>query len=184
MDLPDFLRFTPVPVRARSNGWHPDVQRRFVLHLARGAGPGEAARHVGRSKQTAYALRERADAGGFADAWDTAVAFAAAARDARAARGPVLTQSGLEVILVPRFYRGRLVGFVQKEDHRRALRTLGQLDRFAARMSPARVDAAMRCAEALAAREDAETDQTDRMSPRTEQQRQFTGRAQSPTSAP
>lgn len=37
-------------------------------------------------------------------------------------------------MLVPRFYRGRLVGFVQREDHKGALRLLAQLDRIADRM--------------------------------------------------
>ncbi|HEY9553781.1 hypothetical protein [Allosphingosinicella sp.] len=37
-------------------------------------------------------------------------------------------------MLTPRFYRGRLVGFVQREDHGAALRVLGQLDRALERM--------------------------------------------------
>ncbi|HZF42285.1 MAG TPA: hypothetical protein VEZ48_02630 [Sphingomonadaceae bacterium] len=165
MDEPDFLRFNPVPVRARHNGWAPAVQRRFVLHLARGAGPGEAARHVGRTRQTAYALRARPGAESFAAAWDAAVAFAARARDARRLPGPLLAQCGLETMLVPRFYRGRLVGFVQREDHRRALRTLKQLDRVVdgakrARVDPAIYDEALR---ALGGTAGAETDDADRM---------------------
>lgn len=157
MDLPDFLRFTPAPVRARSDGWDSATQQRFVLHLARGAGPSEAARHVGRSKQTAYALRARPGAEGFAGAWDAAIAFARVARDAQRAPAPILTQSGIEMLLVPRFYRGRLIGFAQHEDHRAALRTLNQLDRAVER----------------AERSAAETDQTDRMRVPSAKLRQF-----------
>lgn len=35
-----------------------------------------------------------------------------------------------ETMLVPRFYRGRLIGFVQREDHAAALRALRALARF------------------------------------------------------
>ena len=34
-----------------------------------------------------------------------------------------------EMILVPRFYRGRLVGFVQREDHQQVLQAIAELDR-------------------------------------------------------
>lgn len=135
MAIPDFLRFDPVPVRARKDGWTAAAQRRFILLLSQGAGPSEAARHLGRSKQSAYALRGRADARGFAAAWDGAVDFAATAREAKLGSAPVLAQSGLEVILTPRFYRGRLIGFVQREDHGRALRTLKQLDTLSERVA-------------------------------------------------
>lgn len=133
MAIPDFLRFDPVPVRARKDGWTAVVQRRFILLLSQGAGPGEAARHVGRSKQGAYALRGKPAACGFAAAWDAAVDFAATARAAKRGLAPVLAQSGMEVILTPRFYRGRLVGFVQREDHSRVLETLKRLDTIAER---------------------------------------------------
>ena len=58
--LPAFLRFAPVPGRSRRDGWSADLQFRFVLDLARGAGVEEAARRLGRSRQSAYALRRRA----------------------------------------------------------------------------------------------------------------------------
>ncbi|MDQ3139514.1 MAG: hypothetical protein M3Q15_02170 [Pseudomonadota bacterium] len=131
MDIPDFLRFTPVPVRARRDGWTPALQRGFILLLARGHGTADAARRIGRSRQTAYALRARPGSESFADAWDMALDFA---RTARAAAGPaLLLRDGEDSMLVPRFYRGRLVGFVQREDHRAALRTLRHLDRLRTR---------------------------------------------------
>jgi hypothetical protein len=130
--LPAFLRFTPVPVRARRDGWSPALQLHFVVHLARGAGVDEAARKVGRSRQTAYALRERAGAEGFVAAWDSAIEFARRARALPATRQSV--SSCFETLLVPRYYRGRLIGYVEREDVRGAMAQLGVLDRLAARL--------------------------------------------------
>ena len=115
-----FLAFTPAPVRARRDGWSPALQLRFVVHLARGCGVDEAARAVGRSRQTAYALRARAGAEGFAGAWDAALDFAREARGAGSACAqlPRAFSSDGETLLVPRFYRGRLVGYVLREDLR------------------------------------------------------------------
>ena len=140
MSLPSFLRFTPVPLRARHDGWSPELQFRFILLLARGHSPGEAARRLGKSRQTAYALRTKPGAEGFAAAWDAALDFAKAAR--QAAGSARLLRYGEDAMLVPRFYRGRLVGFVQREDHKAALRTLGQLDRVSERLERSGFDLA------------------------------------------
>ncbi len=148
MTIPSFLRFTPVPVRARHDGWTPDRQLRFILAIARGAGPGEAARSVGLSRQTAHALRRKPGAESFAAAWDAAAGFAD--RVAVAGRARPSGAFGLETIMVPRFYRGRLIGFTAREDHRAALRTLTTLDRIAERMGPDRLQAARAASEALA----------------------------------
>ena len=134
MDVPSFLRFAPVPVRARRDGWTPVLQRRFILNLARGMPAADAARSVGRSRQTAYALRDKPGAEEFAAAWDAAVAFADRAR--RAPRPLPFMDTGIETILVPRYYRGRLVGFVQREDVGAAMRKLALLDRLADRLGP------------------------------------------------
>jgi hypothetical protein len=129
MSLPGFLRFDPVPLRAQHNGWTPALQLRFVLALARGAGPDEAARALGRSRQSVYRLRKKPGAEEFAAAWDKALAFARSA--AAAGRSPVPGLGGVDTILVPRIYRGRLVGFVQREDVGATMRVLGRLDRLA-----------------------------------------------------
>lgn len=131
-DLPAFLRFDPVPLRAQHNGWLPALQLRFVVALARGAGPGEAAHMLGKTRQSAYALRRKAGAESFAAAWDGAQAFARAA--AMAGRTAMRSPVGIEQILVPRYYRGRLVGFVQRDDVAGAMRQLGLLDRLAERL--------------------------------------------------
>lgn len=132
MDLARLLAFTPVELRTQHNGWSPELQRRFILALARGAGPGEAARGVGRTRQSAYRLRSRPGAESFAAAWERALDFAGSVR-AAAARAP-LGRAGVETLLVPRYYRGRLVGFVQREDLAGAMRVLEQLDRLADRV--------------------------------------------------
>lgn len=129
-DLPSFLRFAPVPVRARHDGWTPARQRRFILAIARGAGPGEAARGVGLSRQTAHALRRRAGAEAFAQAWDEAAAFAD--RAAGAGRALAVAPGGLDTLWVPRFHRGRLIGYVVREDDRGLIRALDRLHRLAA----------------------------------------------------
>ena len=152
-DLPDFLRFAPVPVRPRHDGWTPERQMRLVVELARGAGIEEAARALGRSAQSAYALRRRSGGGSFAAAWDRATAFAAHARGAafQAARIPGVSRaSGIETLLVPRFYRGRLVGYVAREDVAGAMTRLRRLDRLADRFeAEGRTEALRAVAERL-----------------------------------
>ncbi|HEX8585618.1 MAG TPA: hypothetical protein VF680_14565 [Allosphingosinicella sp.] len=130
--LPAFLRFTPVPVKARHDGWSHAVQLRFVLAIARGAGVDEAARSVGRARVGAYRLRRRAGAESFAAAWDAAAAFAAEARGAAHRRAVV--GSSIETLLVPRFYRGRLIGYVERENVSGAMGRVAVLDRLAARI--------------------------------------------------
>ena len=90
MTIPAFLYFAPVPLKTRHDGWSPELQLRFIAALARGATPGEAARRLGMSRQTAYALRKREGAEEFASSWDAALRFAREARiaAASAARAP------------------------------------------------------------------------------------------------
>ena len=88
MELPPYLRFAPVPVKPRHDGWSPSLQQRFVVALARGHGVEAAARLVGKSRATAYALRRRRGAESFAAAWDSALAQARRARIARRAAPP------------------------------------------------------------------------------------------------
>jgi hypothetical protein len=126
--LPPFLRFAPVPLRKQHNGWSPARQHRFIIALARGAGPGEAARSLGKTRQSAYDLRKRPGAEEFAAAWDAALAFAQEVRVVQTA--PAAGMAGVETLLVPRYYRGRLIGFVQREDVHGAMRLLGRLDRL------------------------------------------------------
>jgi len=150
VDEPAFLNFEPVPVKGRRDGWTPEIQRRFIVHLARGAGAGEAARRVGRSRQTAYALCRRAGGEGFAAAWHSAIDFAAGMR---AAHRP-LGFGGVETLMVPRFYRGRLLGFVQRDDCAAAMRQLAALDSAAERLDPRAADEHAAAAKAKADKAD------------------------------
>jgi hypothetical protein len=124
----ELLQFTPVPSRTRHDGWSADDQRQFIARLARGYGVEEAARSLGHTRQSVYALRRRKGAEEFAAAWIWAQRIGRDAYEAR--RGP--TRDFIlpfETVFVPRFYRGRLVGFVQRQDHMAALRALAELDR-------------------------------------------------------
>ncbi len=134
MERPQFLDFTPAPVRSRRDGWNEARQRRFIVELARGLSVREAAGSVGMSRQTAYALRCRAGADSFARAWDLAAVFAQRRR-AMPVLPPQRLVDGIDRLLVPRFYRGRLIGFVERADVREAMRTLGALDRMIDRRS-------------------------------------------------
>jgi len=76
MSLPDFLQFTPVEVSGRSHRWEPRQQVEFIAALARGVPLVEAARLVGKSRSTAYALRRQPGAGSFTAAWVAALNYA------------------------------------------------------------------------------------------------------------
>lgn len=72
----DRIPFTPVPVRARHDGWTPERQQRFIEHLADTGSVSEAAMVVGMAPETAYRLRRRRDGAGFDAAWEAALAVA------------------------------------------------------------------------------------------------------------
>lgn len=108
---PGALDFTPVAVKSRRDGWTPRAQKMFVLMLAAGLGIAGATRAVGKSRQTAYRLRERPDAAGFAAAWDRALHFA---RLRPLAPGSTAWERAIEGVLVPVMYRGRVVHWRRK----------------------------------------------------------------------
>jgi hypothetical protein len=71
-----FLDFDPVPVKPRRDGWTGRLQIRFIAGIARGLSPGKAAARVGKTRQSAQALRRHPQGGSFAAAWDAARRFA------------------------------------------------------------------------------------------------------------
>ena len=71
--MTDPLPFTPVPVTPRRDGWTPTKQRAFIDALGICGEVVTAAAAVGMSPKSAYALRRRPGAEGFAAAWDRAV---------------------------------------------------------------------------------------------------------------
>jgi hypothetical protein len=110
MPQPEFLSFTPVPLKDRHDGWRPRLQFQFVLALARGASVDAAAEAVGKSRTTAYALRKRPGSESFAAAWDSALAYARrmrlAARRAAAAPPPSPSTPDEAAALLDRLYPG------------------------------------------------------------------------------
>ena len=74
--------FTPVPLRYRRDGWTPGRQADFLGHLVETWNVAAAARHVGKSRESAYRLRDRPGAESFAAAWDAILALRAATRHA------------------------------------------------------------------------------------------------------
>lgn len=109
-----------VPTRPRDDGWTPARQRGFLEALANCGSVSAAARSVGMSRESAYALRRRADARGFAQAWDAARVLASEhlvdlAWD-RATVGEVRQI----------FYHGELVGETRHYDNRLLLGLIAQ----------------------------------------------------------
>lgn len=127
-DMPlEALAFTPVPVRARHDGWTPERQQGFILRLALGGCVAVAARGVGKTKASAYRLRERPGAASFAAAWEKALGWG---RDRT-------VDTALEIALcgekVPVIRNGRCVGIVHRPNDRLMLAVLNALDRRAER---------------------------------------------------
>lgn len=122
--------FTPVPSRKpRHDGWTPERQRRFVAALARLGNVGAASRAVGMSATSAYNLRKRPGAQGFAAAWDDALEEAS---DRALAAAVERSQNG---ITLARLYRGRFIGTIHRFDNRDLLRALSALERRQAAQS-------------------------------------------------
>lgn len=72
--------FAPVPLPYRSDGWTPGRQADFLGHLAETLSVAAAARHVGKSRESAYRLRAKNGAASFAAAWDAILAHPSAPR--------------------------------------------------------------------------------------------------------
>jgi hypothetical protein len=67
------LAFTPVPGRARRDGWSPERQQAFILRLALCGCVNAWAKAVEMRARGAHKLRERPGAESFAAAWDKAL---------------------------------------------------------------------------------------------------------------
>lgn len=96
--------FTPVPVRARHDGWSPDRQVSFIEALSQSGCVEDAARSVGMSVASAYQLRGRVDALPFRRAWEAAIEVGVSRlSDAAMARA-------IHGVSVPVFYKGEQIG--------------------------------------------------------------------------
>ncbi|MBC9031678.1 hypothetical protein IAG41_04670 [Sphingomonas sp. JC676] len=103
--LADPLALTPVAARARHDGWTAQRQRDFIAALAELGVVGTAAKSVGMSPKSAYALRIRAgEDSNFAAAWDAAIDMG------RFNAIDTGIQRALSGVAVPVFYRGRQIG--------------------------------------------------------------------------
>ena len=67
-------KFTPVPLRYRKDGWTPGRQADFLGHLCETWCVAAAARHVGKTRESAYRLRDKPGEESFAAAWDAILA--------------------------------------------------------------------------------------------------------------
>lgn len=110
---------TPVPsfmpwraTRERRDGWSPATQMAFIFELTRIGIVGLAARAVGKSARSAYALRQKPGAESFAAAWDAAVSRAGSAAYA------VAVSRALHGELIPQYRAGRFTGFKVRQNDR------------------------------------------------------------------
>ena len=69
------IAFTPVPVRARHDGWTVEKQYAFIEALAETGIVEEACRRVGMSDTAAYNLRRRPCGLHFRRAWEAAMDY-------------------------------------------------------------------------------------------------------------
>ena len=123
--IPDF---SPVPLRARADGWTPLRQAEFLGYLAETRCIKRAAARVGMSRESAYRLRRKPGAEEFSAAWDAILGAPGTPR-------PKVTLAGLFQRIKYDRYRpvlraGLYVGTIRKPDNRALLQALARLDRL------------------------------------------------------
>lgn len=116
------LAFTPVPVKARHDGWTPERQRAFILRLALSGSVSRSAEAVGMTARTAYRLCGHPEAASFIAAWDRALHCGLTRRVDYALERSLLG----DVRAV--FYRGRKVGEQIRYSHGLTIAVLNQGD--------------------------------------------------------
>lgn len=126
LDPDDPLLFTPAPHSGRHDGWTSERQIAFVQALIIYGTVKQAAVSVGKSPKSAYALRKRSGAEGFARAWDTAL------EEGRMRALDIGMQIGVEGAEVPVFYQGRRVGTKRRYNNALLRASINALDRKAA----------------------------------------------------
>jgi len=117
--------FEPVPsASTRRDGWTPERQRAFIAALARIGTVSAAARAVGMSRKSAYALLGRAGPeSSFAHAWGDAQAAGRANVFATA------VDRAIDGVEIPYFYRGVQCGVRRVYSDRLLLAALRAADR-------------------------------------------------------
>jgi len=125
-DMPlEELAFTPVPVRARRDGWTPAAQQGFILRLAICGCVTRSAAGVGKTRKSAYRLRDHAGARSFAAAWDKAIGWG---RDARVDHA---IERAVHGEVRPYYYRGRKCGEHVRYHHGLTIAVVNLMDRRA-----------------------------------------------------
>ena len=124
--------FTPVPVRARRDGWTPARQAAFIAALRGCRCVVKAARGVGLSAESAYRLARRPGAESFRRAWNDALGgHGPRPGAARPAGVPSWSLLGMMAALAPRpapkFPSARVRDLPQKTHGSRELRRLREL---------------------------------------------------------
>lgn len=123
--------FHPVPVAARKDGWTPARQAAFIGLLAQTRSVEAACRALSMGRESAYRLRKRPGAAGFAAAWDTALGKPHARVDLASAKSTELDPryrhlTGLARVVM---HRGRYVRTVWKDDDNALIQLLARLYR-------------------------------------------------------
>lgn len=106
--------FLPVPLRARADGWTALRQAGFLVALARTGSVAGAAREVGLSRASAYALRARPGAASFAAVWDAVLAGSNRVR--RKFTPEERHVAAIEGAVKPVVWKGRCVAIARKYD--------------------------------------------------------------------
>ena len=122
--------FHPVPVVPRADGWTPERQAAFIGYLAQTRSVLDAARAVRMGRESAYRLRKRYGAAGFAAAWDAALGKPHAPVNLASAKSTeVITSYRAEVgLLQVVMAAGRYTGTHWKADANAVLEQLAQRD--------------------------------------------------------
>ena len=128
--------FHPVPVGRRHDGWTPGRQAAFLGMLDQTRSVVAAAKAVGMGRESAYRLRKRPGAAGFAAAWDAAMGFPLASVKLARAKSTGLpahyrARYGLMQVLAS---AGQFRGVVAKPDNSALLQHIAQFDRALARL--------------------------------------------------
>ena len=126
--------FHPAVLRSRNDGWTVERQCLFLGHLYLSGSVGHAAAAAGMSRMSAYRLRRRSDAQGFAHAWDVVLTPpgrdrpAAPASDWRKVTLEQLQQRVETGLVAPLIHGGKVCAIRRKPDNSALLRLLRRLD--------------------------------------------------------
>lgn len=126
--------FHPAMRRSRADGWTVERQCRFLGQLYLSGSVASAARAAGMSRMSAYRLRRRADAQGFAHAWDAVLTPpgndnpATPTTDWRKVTLEQLQQRVETGLVTPLIHAGQVCAIRHKPDNSALLRLLRRYD--------------------------------------------------------